>query len=115
MSSVPAAVEGEGSPVVEDAVYRHGFSKYAPNDPAGKQDHPVVAERRKVREAPNPHFRRVAGIWSQVLGVTVTPEQVVMCMIGLKLAREAGSRDPGQEPDNMLDIAGYASLYPEVL
>ena len=32
---------------------------------------------------------RIATIWSVVLGRCVTPEQVVACMIGLKLARLA--------------------------
>lgn len=73
-------------------------------------DHPTVTERRKVREAPGPHFRRVALIWAGLLGVPVTPEQVVLCMVGLKLAREAGVPDP----DNIIDAEGYLSLIPEL-
>lgn len=73
-------------------------------------DHPTVTERRKVREAPGPHFRRVATIWSGILGVPVSAEQVVLCMVGLKLAREAGMPDP----DNVTDAEGYLSLIQEV-
>lgn len=73
-------------------------------------DHPTVTERRKVREAPGPHFKRVALIWSGILGFPVSDEQVVLCMVGLKLAREAGQHDP----DNITDAEGYLSLIPEV-
>lgn len=75
-----------------------------------KSEHPTVTDRRAVREAPGPHFRRVATVWSGLLGVPVTAEQVVLCMIGLKLAREAGMHDP----DNITDAEGYLSLLPEV-
>ena len=73
-------------------------------------DHPTVTERRKAREAPGPHFKRVATIWSGILGVPVSAEQVVLCMVGLKIAREAGQHDP----DNITDAEGYLSLIPEV-
>lgn len=73
-------------------------------------DHPTVTERRKVREAPGPHFKRVATIWSGILGVPVSAEQVVLCMVGLKIAREAGQHDP----DNITDAEGYLSLIPEL-
>lgn len=75
-----------------------------------ESEHPVVEERRTVREAPAPHFRRVALIWAGLLGVPVTPEQVILCMVGLKLAREAGQHDD----DNVLDAEGYLSLLGEV-
>lgn len=71
---------------------------------------PIVTERRAKREAPGPHFVRVAAIWSAILGQTVTAEQVVLCMVGLKLAREAGQHDP----DNVADAGGYMSLIPEI-
>lgn len=71
---------------------------------------PIVNERRSRREAPGPHCVRVAKIWSAILGVNVTAEQVIMCMIGLKLGREAAMHDR----DNVDDIAGWASLIPEV-
>lgn len=71
----------------------------------------AVAAARQKREAPGPHFERVAKMWSALLGHYVAAEQVVQCMIALKLAREAGQHDP----DNMIDAEGYASLMPEVV
>lgn len=75
-----------------------------------KSEHPTVTDRRAVREAPAPHFRRVALVWAGIMGVPVTPEQVVLCMVGLKLVREAGMHDP----DNVTDAEGYLSLLPEI-
>lgn len=75
-----------------------------------KSNHPIVNERRKVREAPRPHFRRVAQMWSAILSCPVSPQQVIMCMAALKIAREAG----GTEPDNIADAIGYLSMMEEV-
>lgn len=69
-----------------------------------------VNSRRSVREAPGPHFKRLASVWSALLGCHVSPEMAVIMMTALKLVREAG----GHEPDNMLDAEGYSSLHEEV-
>jgi hypothetical protein len=49
--------------------------------------------------------------WSLTLGRPVTPAQVAMCLIDLKLTRLA--HDPGHQ-DSILDIAGYAAVLHEV-
>jgi len=56
-------------------------------------------------------FDHVAARWSQVLGTPVTPAQVALCLIDLKLARLA--HDPAHL-DSMVDIAGYAACLREV-
>ena len=53
------------------------------------------------------NHERIATIWSVVLGRCVTPEQVVACMIGLKLARLA---EDMSKDDSWVDIIGYAAL-----
>ena len=53
----------------------------------------------------------VAARWSLTLGRTVTPAQVVLCMIDLKLARLM--HDP-KHRDSIADVIGYAALMPEV-
>ena len=53
----------------------------------------------------------IAARWSLTLGRPVTPEQVVLCMIDLKLARLAA--DPLHR-DSLVDVIGYAALLPEV-
>ncbi len=58
---------------------------------------------------PRTNHERIAAIWNVVLGPQltkpITPEQVVWCMIGVKLAREVNS----PKRDNALDVAGYVN------
>ena len=53
----------------------------------------------------------VAARWSITLGHPVTPAQVVLCLIDLKLTRLA--HDP-KHHDSVCDVVGYAALLPEV-
>lgn len=61
-------------------------------------------DRRKEYGHPNESFHRIAKFWSVVLGIDVTPDQVALCMITVKIAREMN----GHKPDSLIDIAGYA-------
>lgn len=61
-------------------------------------------ERNDGYDHPRPNFEKTAVVWSQILGKDVTPRQVALCMIGLKLVRD--SHKPKR--DNLVDIAGYA-------
>ncbi|MGE0854430.1 MAG: DUF6378 domain-containing protein [Geminicoccaceae bacterium] len=63
--------------------------------------------RQDAREA----MATIAARWSLTLGHPVTPEQVVLCMIDLKLARLR--RDPAHQ-DSMVDLIGYATVLHEV-
>jgi hypothetical protein len=71
----------------------------------------VVRDRRRRHGDPAELFGRVAVRWSQVLGAQVTPAQVVLCLIDLKLARLVG--DP-QHLDSLVDVAGYSAYVREV-
>ncbi len=71
----------------------------------------VLAERRKTYGAPDKAMAAIAARWSITLGHPVTPAEVVLCMIDLKLTRLA--RDPKHQ-DSILDIAGYAAVLHEV-
>jgi Domain of unknown function (DUF6378) len=72
----------------------------------------LVTRRRREYGASVDLFERVAMRWSQVLGTSVTPAQVIVCLVDLKLARL--SHDP-RHLDSITDIAGYASCLAEVL
>ena len=58
------------------------------------------------------NHERIAQIWSIILEHEVTPEQVVACMVGLKLARL--SEDMTKD-DSWVDIIGYAALGGEII
>ena len=58
------------------------------------------------------NHERIAQIWSIILEQDITPEQVVACMVGLKLARL--SEDMTKD-DSWVDIIGYAALGGEIV
>jgi Domain of unknown function (DUF6378) len=72
----------------------------------------VVRDRRRTYGQPRDLFERVAVRWSQVLGVPVTPAQVIICLIDLKVVRVA--HNP-RHLDSITDIAGYAAVLAELL
>ena len=55
-------------------------------------------------------LERIAARWSQVLAIPVTPAQVCLCMIDVKMARLA---EVPNHPDSAVDIAGYAAMLSE--
>ena len=71
----------------------------------------IIAERGAAYGDFGEQVAAIAKRWSITLGCTVTPAQVVLCMIDLKLARLA--HDPAHR-DSALDVIGYAALLPEV-
>ena len=74
----------------------------------------ILAEAQRIIDGPRREsygdarssFERIAMIWSVVLKVPVSEREVALCMIGLKLCREANM--PNR--DNLVDICGYAAL-----
>ena len=71
----------------------------------------VLADRSKTYGDPGKAMAAIASRWSITLGHPVTPAQVVLCMIDLKLTRLA--RD-SKHQDSILDLAGYAAMLHEV-
>jgi len=71
----------------------------------------VIADRRATYGDPAASMTTVAARWSVTLGRPVTPAEVMLCMIDLKLARLA--HDPTHR-DSVVDVIGYAALLPEV-
>jgi hypothetical protein len=71
----------------------------------------AVRDRRHTYGQPCELFECVAARWSQVLKITVTPAQVVLCLLDLKVARLA--HDP-RHLDSITDVAGYAGILAEL-
>ena len=71
----------------------------------------AIEHRDRVYGPPAESFEAIAARWTLVLGVPVTPAQVALCLIDLKLARL--SRDPSHL-DSIVDVAGYAACLREV-
>lgn len=72
----------------------------------------IAGDRDAQYGGPEENFDRIAKIWSVVLGIEVTTEDVAMCMVGLKVARYAAKS--GFQADTWIDIAGYAGCGYEV-
>jgi hypothetical protein len=71
----------------------------------------VVRDRRSSYGDPADLFERVAARWSQVIGTKVTPAQVGLCLLDLKLARLAAAP---RQLDSLVDLAGYAACVREI-
>ena len=71
----------------------------------------VIEHREGIYGPPETLFTHIAARWSLVLGMTVTPAQVALCLIDLKLARL--TRDPSHL-DSIVDVAGYAACLRDV-
>ena len=74
-------------------------------------DRIVNGDRRNSYGSPAKNFGRTASIWSGILDVAITPEQVALCMIGLKIAREV--HKPSR--DNLTDQIGYILCLENIL
>lgn len=72
----------------------------------------INSERNKQYGNPNDNFTRISKLWSVVLGIDVSCEDVAMCMVAVKMARYASKS--GYQPDTWIDIAGYAGCGYEV-
>jgi hypothetical protein len=51
------------------------------------------------------NFGTIAKVWSAVLKIEVTPEQVGLCMVQVKVARQMYK----PKRDNLVDVAGYVA------
>ena len=58
------------------------------------------------------NHQQIADIWTVILGTKVTADQVLKCMIGVKLSRL--NKTPDHE-DSIVDICAYAALLGEVV
>ena len=71
----------------------------------------IVTERGTQYGDAAGNMAAIAARWSATLGREITPAQVVLCLLDLKLARLA--HDPTHE-DSAVDVCGYAALLREL-
>jgi len=71
----------------------------------------IVAGRQRTYGDPKVFMTTLAQRWSTTLGQPITPAQVVVCLIDLKVTRLA--HDPKHQ-DSICDLAGYAAILQEV-
>lgn len=111
-----AEVEVHRDPVAQDGTVglRERPSELGVPTEGVKLMEPIEVEARRLISGPRRDdygavregFEKAAGMWSKILGITVTAEQACMCMIAWKLYRESMSH----KRDNLVDLVGYTLL-----
>lgn len=74
-----------------------------PKDIASYAAELVTGERQDSYGHPLDDFTRAGKIWEAILGVKVSAEQVALCMVGVKISRQANAA----KLDNIVDGIGY--------
>ena len=72
----------------------------------------TTGDRRNSYGSPYINHKRIADIWSVILEHEVTPSQVALCMVGVKLSRLIETPD---HTDSFIDGAAYMAIAAEVL
>lgn len=86
--------------------------KHIPGKPAAIQALEATnRERNEDYGTPESNMQLTADLWSPILGIEVTPEQVALCMVQVKIARECHSH----KLDNIADAIGYLDVLERVL
>jgi hypothetical protein len=68
----------------------------------------IYGERAELYGDPKENVEDIAGRWSDILGVQVTGQQYILCMVALKMSRLRRTPD---HRDSWLDIAGYVGVW----
>lgn len=77
-----------------------------------KNAHPEILEERRADWGdPVSTHERIALVWSGILGTKVTPHQVALCMVGMKLVR--ADLNPNNL-DSLVDVEGYTSIAQQI-
>jgi hypothetical protein len=69
-------------------------------------------DRGRIYGSPYTNHKRIADIWSGILDIPITAHQVVLCMVGLKIARLV---ETPSHHDSVVDSVAYLAFYEDVV
>ena len=72
----------------------------------------TLVQRGSVYGSPSINHRRISELWSGYLDTYISPEQVAMCMLLVKVARLSQSSD---HEDSLTDLLGYGIIYHKIV
>lgn len=71
----------------------------------------ITKDRQSTHGEAENNFANISRLWSAYLNYTITPQDVAMLMVLLKVARYKGNPS---HIDNAIDLCGYAALAGEL-
>jgi hypothetical protein len=72
----------------------------------------ILTDREDQYGTPSRLFEEIARIWTVILSTEIEPEQVALCMLGVKLARLSHN---WSHADSIKDVAGYAAILSQLV
>jgi hypothetical protein len=72
----------------------------------------IFTDRGNVYGSPETSHRRISELWSGYLDTYISPEQVAMCMLLVKVARLSQSSD---HEDSLKDLLGYGIIFHKIV
>jgi hypothetical protein len=72
----------------------------------------TLVQRGSIYGSAEINHRRISELWSGYLDTYISPEQVAMCMLLVKVARLSQSSD---HEDSLADLLGYGLIYNQIV
>ena len=74
--------------------------------------HTTLADRGSIYGSPEQNHRRISELWSGYLDTYISPEQVAMAMLLVKVARLSQTSN---HDDSLRDLLGYGIIYHRIV
>jgi len=72
----------------------------------------TLVQRGSIYGSAEVNHRRISELWSGYLDTYISPEQVAMCMLLVKVARLSQSSD---HEDSLTDLLGYGIIFHKIV
>lgn len=73
----------------------------------------IISGKRNTHGMPENSFKAIGGLWSEYLGIDISPHDVAIMMVLFKIGRIKSGKVE-YNADNYIDACGYAALADEL-